>query len=190
MSQAGEAKKWDTYEEVSQYLLNQFAEQFGLEKVEAKQKVVGLRSGTEWTIDCKGIRLNDDGFVMVECRRHTTNKQKQEQIAALAYRIHDTGAKGGIIVSVFGIQEGAQKIADAENIISVKLHEDSTTDTYVMEFLNQIMVGVSDTLNLQESLHCLIERKIPDGTIETSDHEIIDDITADDDVASDSLDAN
>jgi hypothetical protein len=47
--------KWQSYEEIAAYLLNQFADTFGLKTVEGKQTVVGLRSGTNWEIDAKGL---------------------------------------------------------------------------------------------------------------------------------------
>lgn len=34
-------KRWESYEEVAVYLLNQIAEKLGLERVEDKQKVIG-----------------------------------------------------------------------------------------------------------------------------------------------------
>ena len=37
----------------------------------------------------------------------------------MAYRISDTGAEGGIIVSPLGVQEGGKKIAETENIVTV-----------------------------------------------------------------------
>ncbi len=164
----------DTYEQVAQFLLNEFADHFGLERVEEKQAVIGLRSGTEWTIDCKGIKKNNDGFLIVECRRHTTNKQKQEQVGALAYRIIDTGAKGGIIVSVLGIQEGGKAIAEAEGIVAVHLDADSTTTDYVMKFLDKVMIGRSleDTLHIEQSLSCIIETKQPDGSLTVAKKEL------------------
>src|SRR5215210_705819 len=97
--------KWESYEQVAAYLLNQFASEFGLERVEGKQKVVGQRSGTDWEIDAKGFRSGDTGFVIVECRRYTTSKQNQGKVGALAYSIIDSGAEGGIIVSPLGLQE-------------------------------------------------------------------------------------
>jgi hypothetical protein len=138
-----EDRKWETYEEVAAYLLDQIAEVLGLEKVEGKQNIVGERSGTTWEIDGKGVRSKEGGFVIIECRRYTKSKQKQEQVAALAYRIMDTGAQGGIIVSPLGIQEGAAKIANSENIQTVTLDENSTTTDYVLRFLNTIFAGVS-----------------------------------------------
>src|SRR5438067_1665602 len=42
--------QWESYEQVGTYLLDQFAAQFGLHRVEAKQEVPGQRSGTSWEI--------------------------------------------------------------------------------------------------------------------------------------------
>ena len=53
-------------------------------------------------------------------------KQNQERLGGLAYRILDAEADGGIIVSPLGLQEGAERIAAAENVISVTLNENST----------------------------------------------------------------
>jgi hypothetical protein len=145
-------KKWESYEEVATYLLNQFAEKFGLSHVEGKQKIIGHRSGTDWEIDAKGVRKGNEGFIIVEARRYTKSRQSQEQLGGLAYRINDTGAKGGILVSPLGMQEGAAKIADSENIINVQLAPNSTTLEYVMRFLNNIMVGVHDTVRVTESV--------------------------------------
>jgi hypothetical protein len=114
--------------------------------------VVGKRSGTTWEIDAKGFRQGDSGFVIVECRRYTTSKQNQEKVGGLAYRIIDTGAEGGIIVSPLGLQEGAERVTAAENIVNVQLSEDSTQHEYVLRFLNKIMIGIHDTLNYKESV--------------------------------------
>jgi hypothetical protein len=133
--------KWKTYEEVATYLLNQFAKEFGLERVEGKQSVSGKRSGTEWEIDAKGVGNTSEVFFIVECRRNTTERQSQEKLGGLAYRIRDTGAKGGIIVSPLDLQEGAAKVAHAENIYCVTLSEDSTTSEYFLKFLDRLRVG-------------------------------------------------
>ena len=123
----------------------------GLDRVEDKQKVIGQRSGCEWEIDGKGVKVGDEGFVIVECRRYTKSKQKQEQMAALAYRIMDTGADGGIIVSPLGLQEGATKVAQAENIRTVLMDENSTRTDYMFRFLNEVFLGASDTVRVAES---------------------------------------
>src|SRR5437764_10602786 len=138
--------QWESYEQVGTYLLDQFAREFGLDRVEPKQDVPGQQSGTSWEIDAKGVRLGNDGFVIVEFRRHTTSRQSQEKIGGLAYRIIDTGAKGGIIVSPLGLQEGAEKIAAAESVANVILNENCNRYEYMMRFLNKIMVGVHDAV--------------------------------------------
>jgi len=133
-------KKWESYEQVAAYLLNQCANEFDLDRIEGKQRIKGQRSDTEYEIDAKGVC--NEGFVIIECRRYTTSKQNQEKIASLAYRIIDTGADGGIIVTPLGIQEGAAKIALAENIINVQLGENSTPTEFVLSFLNKVIVGM------------------------------------------------
>jgi hypothetical protein len=135
--------RWRTYEEVARYLLDQFAKEFGLDRVEGKQKVVGNRSGTEWEIDAKGVRDSDGSFMLIECRRYTTSKQSQEKVGALAYRIIDTGAFGAIIVSPLGLQKGASKIAAAENVFEVLLDENSTPEHFVTHFLGKFRAGAS-----------------------------------------------
>jgi hypothetical protein len=151
-------QKWQTYEDVAAYLLNEFAAEFGLSKVEGKQTINGQRSGTQWEIDAKGVRESGQGFIIVECRRYTTSKQSQEKFGSLAYRITDTGAKGGILVSPLGLQEGARKVANAENIIEVKLSPDSTPQDFTMQFLNKIMIGISETIGLSDHVEVQLNR--------------------------------
>ena len=59
-------KPWRTYEEVAQHLLNEFAAHFGLGRVEGKQVVSG-QSGADLEIEAKGVAVNGEAFVMVEC---------------------------------------------------------------------------------------------------------------------------
>jgi len=151
-------KSYQTYEEVAEYLLNEFSHEFGLSKVEGKQVIEGHRSGTKWTIDAKGVKDNE-GFVIVECRRYTTSKQKQENLGSLAYRILDTGAKGGIIVSPLGIQKGAAKIAEAENILNVHLDSNSTPHDFGMQFLNKLMRSTGDTIGITDSVTVQVVQK-------------------------------
>src|SRR5205807_1059873 len=108
-------------------------------------------------IDAKG-RMTGDGemFVIVECRRHTTSGQKQEALAGLAYRILDTGAAGGIIVSPLPLQEGAKKVAQAEKIVEVTLNKDCTTTEYVTQFLGSVLVGASDALCMLDSVDTIL----------------------------------
>ena len=72
---------WQTYEEVATYLLDLFAKEFGLDRVESKQKIEGKRVDTLWEIDAKGVRDDNGGFMIVECKRHTTAKLSQELLS-------------------------------------------------------------------------------------------------------------
>ena len=138
-------KVWESYEELAQYLLNEISNHFGISSVNGKQCIQGKKSGTQYEIDGKGVFENGEGIIILECRNYTTSRLPQEHIAALAYRIQDAGAKGGIIVSPLGLQKGAKKIAKAENIESVIL-KGSSKDNYVLvlEFLNKIFFGIKE----------------------------------------------
>jgi len=149
------SEAWKSYEGVAAYLLEKNAHEFGLTDVEGKQKIPGRRSGTCYEIDAKGIREGNEGFVIVECRRYTTSKQNQEDLGGLAYRIIDTGAVGGIIVSPLGIQEGAAKIAASENILNVQLDANCTPSEFTMKFLNRLMISIEERLGIGDS--CSIE---------------------------------
>lgn len=132
---------WRRYESAAETILNELAAHFGLHRVEGEQSVPGLRfSGAKWRIDAKGCSEGTEAFVIVECRRYTTSKLKQEQLGGIAYRIMDTGAAGGIIVTPLGLQEGAEKIAKAHNIISVRLNAEATPEQFAIEFLGKVFV--------------------------------------------------
>jgi hypothetical protein len=140
--------KWKTYEDVARHLLAQFGEHFGLEDVEGKQKIKGMRSGTDWEIDAKGRKTGENEmFIIMEFRSGTSSGQKQGDLGALCWSIIDTRASGGIIVSPLPLQEGAKKVAQAGDIVEVTLNENCSTTDYVMQFLNKVMVGVGLSLN-------------------------------------------
>lgn len=149
---------WKSYEEVAAYLLGQNAHEFGLKGIKGNQTIHGRRSGTSWTIDAKGIREGNKGFVIIECRRYTTSKQNQEKLGSLAYRIIDTGADGGIIVSPLGIQGGAAKVAAGENILNVQLDANSTPTEFAMKFLNKLMIGIAEGVVLGDILSIEVSR--------------------------------
>lgn len=138
-----QSSTWESYEEVACFLLEELGDKLGLalERVEGKQKLVGS-SGMEWEIEGKGVKAEDGAIVVIECRRYTTSKVKAEQVGALAYRIGDLGAAGGIIVTPIGVQKGGQLIAECEGIQTVRLDADSTTAAYVLKFLDDVIIGV------------------------------------------------
>jgi hypothetical protein len=157
-------KAWETYEDVASYLLDQLASEFGLQRVEGKQHITGHRSGTKWEIDAKGVKEDEKAFLIFECRRRTGSGITQEQVGALAYRILDTGAAGGVMVSPLGLQEGGRKIAEAENIISVHLNEHSTTTNYVLRFLNRIFLGVTEEIGVNEVVNVAVVENESDNS--------------------------
>lgn len=144
-------KRWETYEEVAAYLLNQFAEHFGLGRFEEKQIVRG-ESGTDWELDAIGYADGNSKVVVVECKRHLKAGISQAIAGSLAWAIQDVGAEGGIIVSPLGLQKGAKKVAAKANIIEVVLDPESSTTEYVMKFLERIHLGVASSVSFTETL--------------------------------------
>jgi len=133
---------WRTYEVIATQILDRIKTELGFSAVEGKQSVPGL-SGTVWELDAKGVRAGSDAFVIIECRRYTTSKLKQDALASVAWRIQDTGASGGLVVSPLGLQEGASKVAASANIVSAVLGIDATSQQFALSFLNNLFVGVT-----------------------------------------------
>jgi hypothetical protein len=132
---------WPTYEDVARRVLLDMKEALGISRVECKQTVGG--ASTSWELDAKALTVDGKSFLVVEARRHTASGLKQEDMAAIAFRIDDLGAKGGIVVSPLPLQRGAKAIAAAKNIAHVKLAADSTLETYFAEFLGRAFIGAS-----------------------------------------------
>ncbi|MBN7303112.1 restriction endonuclease [Mycobacteroides abscessus subsp. bolletii] len=132
---------WQSYEEVARFLLQKLSDLLGLglKRVADKQTLVG--DATDWEIDGRGVPTDGGGVIVIECRRLTTSKVKQNAVAALAYSIRDLGASGGIIVTLIGVQNGGQRIAEREGIKVVRLAADSTTESYLLKFLGSVVVG-------------------------------------------------
>ncbi|QCH24436.1 restriction endonuclease [Mycobacteroides salmoniphilum] len=132
---------WQSYEEVARFLFQKLSDLLGLglKRVADKQTLVG--DATDWEIDGKGVPTDGGGVIVIECRRLTTSKVKQNAVAALAYSIRDLGASGGIIVTPIGVQNGGQRIAEREGIKVVRLAADSTTESYLLKFLGSVGVG-------------------------------------------------
>ena len=60
------------------------------------------------------MRLGNQGFLVIECRRYPKSRLPQKDAGELAFVIEDLGASGGILVSPLGFQKGAKKIAEAK----------------------------------------------------------------------------
>ena len=152
-------QSWESYEDVARYFLNCFREEFGLERVGPKQNIAGS-SGTSWEIDAKGVREGDNSAIMlVECKQHRSKRLNQEAVGGLAYRIIDTGASGGIIVSPLPLQDGAKKVAESNNIVHVQLGPDSTPENFVISFFNKIFIGITEKVTISEHVSVVITDK-------------------------------
>lgn len=152
-------QSWKSYEDVARYFLNRFRQEFGLERVDPKQKIAGS-SGTSWEIDAKGLREGDNSAIMlIECRQHRSKRLNQEAVGGLAYRIIDTGASGGIIISPLPMQDGARKVAEANNIVHVQLGPDSTPENFAISFFNKIFVGITERVTISDNVSVVITDK-------------------------------
>ena len=154
------SKKWRDYEEVSEFLINQLRQEFGMQRVEGKQKSIGVDTGTEWEVEAKGVSQDGNGIIIIECRRYTTSRQNQEKIAGMTYRIIDTKAQGGIMISPLGFQKGAEKIAKANNIVSVMIDSNSTPQRFAVDFMHKLFLGtVMDVGGIKISSTTTLTRK-------------------------------
>lgn len=133
---------WLRYEVAACSILEQIGNALGIATVEGKQLLDG-KSGTDWEIDARAFQEDGANFLVVEVRRYTTSSLKQEDIAALAYRIGDVGAAGGIVVSPLPLQSGAALVAKAAGIEHVRLTPDSTATDYLAEYMGRRFMGVS-----------------------------------------------
>lgn len=145
---------WEKYENYTRAILNDEKIQKYLEthfnlpniKIQSKEKFSG-KSGAEWEVDAYGY--DDNELILIECK-HYKNGARVDQniIAAFAYIIKDVRAKWGIIVTTSGLQSGAKKVADAENIRLIEVHKNSTDENFFVRFPehNQSVGAFTDTI--------------------------------------------
>jgi len=156
-------KNWKNYEDVTKQLLSDVRDYLGLGQIEEKQKIRGKISGTEWEVDVVAYDATDGKLILVECRQRSNSKLSQESLAGFAYRVKDTGADRGIIVTTIGLQDGAKKVAGAEKITEIKLDYNSTSENYIAQITNQIFVKLTDRIKFSESLE--IELRNSNGNL-------------------------
>lgn len=132
---------WLLYEDAARSVLNNIGAALGISGIGPKVKMAGA-SGTDWELDATAWVEGQDGFLVIEIRRYATSRLKQEDMGAFAFRVHDVGASGGIIVSPLPLQRGAAVIAKSQGFTSVTLSKDSTPETYLAEFMGQKFQGV------------------------------------------------
>jgi hypothetical protein len=133
---------WKIYEDAARQVLVDIRQLLGLSSVEGKQTLNG-KSGTNWELDARAWREGADGFLVIEVRRCTSGGLKQEEIAAIAYRIQDVGASSGVVVSPLPLQKGAKIVAVSADIAHVLLSPESTTESYLAEFMGRRFLGAT-----------------------------------------------
>jgi hypothetical protein len=128
--------------------------------------MIGHPSGAEpLMVDVRQSGSGPEGFVIIEARRYTKGRQKQEQVAALAYRIIDTEASGAILVSPLGFQEGARKVAEAEGVQEVLMSADTTPGVYLLGFLNKVFMGAAGSVSMPPlRIHGIVTVTPPEET--------------------------
>lgn len=156
---------WSIYEDAARKVLADIRQILGISAVEGKQSLEGV-SGTSWELDAKAWCEGSDGFLVVEIRRHTSAGLKQEDLAAVAYRIQDVGGSGGIIVSPLPMQRDARLVAASADISHVRLSPESTTESYLAEFMGRRFLGASitESIHATDSCDAQITREAPNGT--------------------------
>lgn len=141
---------WMKYEEVVRLLLHQYRDAFGLDRVGPKQKVPG-DSGTEWEIDVVAYGKDDGKLILFECRRYKS-KIKQEAVGGFAFRIDDTQAAKGYIVTPLGLQKGAEIVAQYKQIGCIRIPRDATAKNHIVQFLDKVFIGVTDRITFTEKV--------------------------------------
>jgi hypothetical protein len=136
------APTWKSYEEVSRHILTALRTQLGIDDVTADNDLPG-RSGTSWRVEGKATIASGEGFLIVECRRHTTKGLSQEQVAGLAFRVKDTGADGAVLVTPLPLQKGAALVAASANVVHVEVAPWSTSERFLAKFMGSTFRGVT-----------------------------------------------
>lgn len=131
----------DRFERVTRTILEQCRDAFGYTRVDPKGKLRG-KSGTEWEIDAIAFLPVSNDFVLIECRRRSSKKIEQGQVGELIFRVQDTGAASGLIVTTVGAQEGAKLVAKAHKIGLGTLNLEATERDYVLDVAGRLFHGI------------------------------------------------
>ncbi|HEU4458107.1 MAG TPA: hypothetical protein VFR90_03200 [Methylibium sp.] len=158
------AEQWQIYEQAARSVLEHIGQYIGVAIVEGKQHLPG-KSGTTWEVDARAYREDGSAFLVVEVRCYTTSSLKQEHLGALAFRIGDVGAAGGIVVSPLPMQAGAVLVAKAAGIEHVRLTPKSTTTDYLAEYMGRRFIGASvvESINATDWCDAEVIRGSVDG---------------------------
>ena len=162
------SQTWQTYEQVARVVLRDLRQSLGITAVAGYQDLPG-NSGTTWRVEGTAVRTTDGAFLIIECRRHTTQGLSQESVGGLAYRISDTGAGGAILVTPLPLQKGATLVAQAQSIAHLVLAPWSTSEDYLAQFMgkNFHKASVRDSVAFGDFAEPMVYRNgkpVDDGT--------------------------
>jgi len=147
--------QWEQYEKLARQVLRDAKSTLKLSRVEPKQKMPG-DSGTDWEIDLVAYDRGSEKLVLVECKMRSEDTLNQETVGGFAYRIQDARAKRGILVTTIGLQEGAKKIADHEEIATVLIDGDDDPENYVATVAGQIFAkATTDMFSVEPNVEVL-----------------------------------
>lgn len=139
-------QEWETYEDVARQLIDDIKIYLGLSLVNEDKREFKKNDGGKCEIDISAYDLSDGKLVLVECRKKK-KRLSNEEIDGFAYRIQQTNAKRGIIVTPLGLQQGARIAADGAKISLIRLDENSNKENYIARITQQIFLKVTDQMN-------------------------------------------
>jgi hypothetical protein len=148
---------WKEFEDVVRSIVNMHSEAFGLDSVEPSAAKILGQSGYVWTIEIVGYCKGSKKIAIFEVRRKKRNIEPEE-VSGLRGRIEDTQAGKGYIVTKLNrrLSIGSQKLADFNKIEHIQVSADATPDVYVMRYLRQFFVGLSDTMQPSDSVEAIV----------------------------------
>ena len=139
-----EKQTWERYEDVARQLIDDIKSYLGLSMVNPNKKEFLKKDGGICEIDVSAYDMSDGKLVLVECR----NKNKrlpQEEVHGFAYRIQQTNAKRGIIVTPIRLQKGAIIAANGARIGLIRLEPNSTPDNYIAQLTQLLIIKITDS---------------------------------------------
>jgi hypothetical protein len=131
-------ENWRNYEDAARKIigkLNSMKDELRIEKITDKQKIKG-KSGEEWEMEIMASDSESGKPILLECKCWA-KPIPRDVIVSLAYKIKDVGGERGFIITTIGLQKGAKKIAELENIEIIKLNYDATADRFDLVLPNR-----------------------------------------------------
>lgn len=156
-----EKELWESFEDAFRAILIRHKDFFGLEAVEPAPVRIQTASGYVYAIEVVGYAKSDHKIVLFECRRRTTRNLIPEDVDAFSRRIERTSSQKGYFVTTLshGLSQGAQQLADYDQIGHIQLSACATPDLYVMSFLNQVFAGTGDRVAFTCEFRCKVYDK-------------------------------